>query len=212
MDFGIAARVSASAAPVAHPERIVGTPGYQPRGRRRAGTASQHGRVCRCRAAGRDAERHALNHDPDPWRRCVREQDPQLPHGLNPDVDDAARHRAARPARDPQHRYPARAPSTTRVLLAWLRPAEVPNATSAEAPVLDFLLRRMRHRSDFPAMSEAIGRIQRLTQSDTESLSNLSNEILKDVALTQKLLRLVNTVGFRHAGAAPSARSRARWP
>jgi HD-like signal output (HDOD) protein len=58
----------------------------------------------------------------------------------------------------------------------------------------------MRHKSDFPALSDAIGRIQRLTQSEHESLASLSNEILKDVALTQKLLRLVNTAAYRHAG------------
>ena len=33
-----------------------------------------------------------------------------------------------------------------------------------------------------------------------ESLASLSNEILKDVALTQKLLRLVNTAAYRHTG------------
>jgi HD-like signal output (HDOD) protein len=58
----------------------------------------------------------------------------------------------------------------------------------------------MRHKSDFPALSDAITRIQRLTQSENESLASLSNEILKDVALTQKLLRLVNTAQYRHAG------------
>ncbi len=203
MDFGIAARVSASAALVAHPERIVGTPGYlSPEA---AEGRAPHPSMDVFAAAVLLAEMLSgtrLNHDPDPWRavRRVREQDLQLPHGLNPDVDDALRAIVQRGlARDPQHRWPS-ARALHDALLAWLRPAEVPNATSAEAPVLDFLLRRMRHRSDFPAMSEAIGRIQRLTQSDTESLSNLSNEILKDVALTQKLLRLVNTVGFRHAG------------
>jgi HD-like signal output (HDOD) protein len=75
-----------------------------------------------------------------------------------------------------------------------------PAADGAEAPVLDFLLRRMRHKSDFPALSDAVRRIQRLTQSEDESLASLSNEILKDVALTQKLLRLVNTAAYRHAG------------
>jgi HD-like signal output (HDOD) protein len=58
----------------------------------------------------------------------------------------------------------------------------------------------MRHKSDFPAMSDAVSRIQRLTQSENESITSLSNEILKDVALTHKLLRLVNTVQFSHAG------------
>ena len=58
---------------------------------------------------------------------------------------------------------------------------------------LEFLLRRMRHKSDFPAMSDAVVRIQRVAASDKESLNSLADEILRDVALTNKLLRLVNS-------------------
>ena len=65
---------------------------------------------------------------------------------------------------------------------------------------LEFLLRRMRFKSDFPALSNAVVRIQRLVGSDTESLGSLSNEILKDVALTNKLLRMVNSVHFNRSG------------
>ena len=45
-----------------------------------------------------------------------------------------------------------------------------------------------------------MSRIQRVANSETESLNSLANEILKDVALTNKLLRLVNTASYRHAG------------
>ncbi|MDH4061878.1 MAG: protein kinase, partial [Aquincola sp.] len=58
---------------------------------------------------------------------------------------------------------------------------------------LDFLLRRMKTRADFPALSDAVGRIQRVADSERENLSALADEILKDVALTHKLLRLVNS-------------------
>jgi len=58
----------------------------------------------------------------------------------------------------------------------------------------------MRHKSDFPALSDSVLRIQRIANSESESLNSLSNEILKDVALTHKLLRLVNTAHFSHAG------------
>ncbi len=71
------------------------------------------------------------------------------------------------------------------------------------------LLRRMRHQTDFPAMSESIVRVQALAGSETESLNSLTNEILKDVALTQKLLRLVNSAQFAHAGGGISTVSRA---
>lgn len=65
---------------------------------------------------------------------------------------------------------------------------------------LEFLLRRMRHKSDFPALSDSVGRIQAISVSESESLGALANEILKDVALTNKLLRIVNTAHYRTAG------------
>ena len=73
-------------------------------------------------------------------------------------------------------------------------------APSDGSATLDFLLRRMRHKSDFPALSDSIVRIQRVANSDSENLTSLSNEILKDVALTHKLLRLVNTAHYGSAG------------
>jgi HD-like signal output (HDOD) protein len=75
--------------------------------------------------------------------------------------------------------------------------------------VLDFLLRRMRHNSDFPALSDAVARIQRVATSENGNLETLSGEILKDVALTGKLLRLVNTVRYRGAGGSIGTVSRA---
>jgi serine/threonine protein kinase len=83
---------------------------------------------------------------------------------------------------------------------AWVQATDGPNAAPASNGTLDFLLRRMRHKSDFPALSDAVVRIQRVAASDNESLNSLAAEILKDVALTHKLLRLVNSASFRHAG------------
>ena len=58
----------------------------------------------------------------------------------------------------------------------------------------------MRHKTDFPALSDSVARIQRVANSKNKSLGSLSNEILKDVALTNKLLRLVNTAHYSAAG------------
>jgi HD-like signal output (HDOD) protein len=91
---------------------------------------------------------------------------------------------------------------------AQTTPSEAPivDAESADAAevetsaTLEFLLRRMRHKSDFPALSDSVGRIQAISASENESLGSLANEILKDVALTNKLLRVVNTAHYRAAG------------
>lgn len=65
---------------------------------------------------------------------------------------------------------------------------------------LQFLLRRMRHKSDFPALSDSISAINKLTNSDRESVNKLSTTVLRDYALTNKILRLVNSAYYRQAG------------
>ena len=77
--------------------------------------------------------------------------------------------------------------------------SEAPSANADE--VLEHLLSRMREKSDFPALSDSLVRIQRVANSDSVSLAALSDEILQDVALTNKLLRIVNSAHYSHAGA-----------
>lgn len=65
--------------------------------------------------------------------------------------------------------------------------------------VIEALLRRMRDEPGFPAMSASIGAINRLIAVEgiaATGASTLAPEILKDMALTQKLLRLVNSVQY----------------
>ncbi|WP_404300393.1 HDOD domain-containing protein [Alicycliphilus denitrificans] len=143
-------------------------------------------------------------------RRVIAERDPmqalarvaqqavELPQDLGAGVDDGLRailHRAL--AREPAQRH-ASAQELCHALRTWAAPASAPTAASNAA--LDFLLRRMRHKSDFPALSDSVARIQRVTNSEDDSIADLTNEILKSVALTNKLLRLVNSVNFLHLG------------
>ncbi|MBV5331173.1 HDOD domain-containing protein, partial [bacterium] len=102
-------------------------------------------------------------------------------------------------ARDPQQRFS----SVTRMreaLDAYLESDDPVASSDAKQSTIDFLLRRMRRKSDFPALSESVSTINKITGSDKESISNLSNSILKDFSLTNKILRLVNSVYFRQAG------------
>ena len=202
MDFGIAARLSDAG----RPQRIVGTPGYiSPEA---ASGASPSPLMDVFAAAVLLAEMlsgQRMNADSDPWRavRRVVEQDLVLPGGLPPEVDDALRAIVQRGlARDGLQRWPS-AKALQDALIEWLHPpfdAASTAVSATDSATLEFLLRRMRHKSDFPAMSDAVSRIQRLTQSENESLGSLSSAILTDVALTHKLLRLVNTAQFSHAG------------
>lgn len=76
-------------------------------------------------------------------------------------------------------------------------PAAVPAAAEPSLPgALEFLLRRLRLRSDFPAMTSSIMAINRLAASEDTTSSRLASEILKDFALTNKILRLVNSAQY----------------
>jgi HD-like signal output (HDOD) protein len=67
----------------------------------------------------------------------------------------------------------------------------------------------MAQTEDFPALSAQVMRIQNLAGSDREKLQGLTDEILKDVALTKKLLRLANSVQYARHGEGVTTISRA---
>ncbi|GAB4041168.1 MAG: hypothetical protein Fur0014_12190 [Rubrivivax sp.] len=197
MDFGIAAPVAAGDG------RIAGTPGYMsPEAARGEPPAPQMDVFAAGMLLGELLAGMPLLRERDPYRAIhrVQHEDFALPSSVR--VDDALRAIVARAiARDPRQRYDAAA-SFRDALKRWLDPEDVGDAAAGGGHgTLEFLLRRMKHKRDFPALGESIVRIQQLTSSDTESLAALSAEILKDVALTNKLLRMVNTVHFANAGA-----------
>ncbi|MBZ0105270.1 MAG: HDOD domain-containing protein [Sulfuricella denitrificans] len=103
-------------------------------------------------------------------------------------------------AKNPSNRYGS-AQEMKAALQAYLTPEEsAPVSPGTNQGTLDFLLRRMRHKSDFPALAESISSINRIASSDTEGVTQLSNAILKDVALTSKLLKVVNAAYYSQFG------------
>lgn len=78
-------------------------------------------------------------------------------------------------------------------------PADAAEASSGSS-TLDFLLRRMRHKTDFPAMSISIATINQLASSERSDAASLSNAILKDLALTNKVLRIANSAYYTRIG------------
>ncbi|MCX7177632.1 MAG: protein kinase, partial [Proteobacteria bacterium] len=105
-------------------------------------------------------------------------------------------------AYDPQLRFD-NALLMQQALTSYLSSGQSDGTDVSEAnpqSTLDFLLRRMRHKSDFPALSDSVSSINKLTDSDKESITKLSDSILKDFALTNKILRLVNSAFYRQAG------------
>ncbi len=198
MDFGIAARVTDAAN-----QQVVGTPGYlspeatQGRQPSPAMDVFSAALVLAELLSGRP-----VISERDPYRAMYRvaHEDLRLPEAMPSDVDDALRAIVLRGmARDPAQRH-ASAMALRDALMQWLHPPGSTDAPAGGSGTLEFLLRRMRHKTDFPALSDSVGRIQRVANSENESLASLSSEILKDVALTNKLLRMVNTAHFSQAG------------
>jgi serine/threonine protein kinase len=131
--------------------------------------------------------------------QLITMQDLEVP--ANAGVDDRLRPILLKAvARDPALRFQSAA-QFAEALDNYLNPEDEELASDgSRQSTIEFLLRRMRHKSDFPALSESVSAINKIANSETESIDKLSNTILKDFALTNKLLRLVNSAYFRPAG------------
>ena len=202
MDFGIAARVSDrnSTDPVVPSG---GTVGYlSPEAANGAAPAASMDIFSAGLVLAELLTGKPLIDEADPYRsiyRVVHEQ-LKLPTEMHADVDDRLRAIVLRAlARDPTERFVSARAFLTELEL-WAKPAAASGEATGNNSTLDFLLRRMRHKSDFPALSDSVMRIQNMANSDTESVNSVTNEILKDVALTNKLLRMVNSANFAHRG------------
>jgi serine/threonine protein kinase len=204
MDFGIAARMrdTNSAEPIV---ASGGTPGYlSPEAANGAPPAASMDIFSAGVVLAELLMGKPLVDERDPYRAIYRVAHEQLalPADLNPQVDDRLRSIVQRSlARDPMQRF-ASARAFLDELVQWAKPNAVTAQGDAtgKSGTLDFLLRRMRHKSDFPALSDSVVRIQSMATSETESVNSVTNEILKDVALTNKLLRMVNSAHFAHRG------------
>jgi HD-like signal output (HDOD) protein len=82
--------------------------------------------------------------------------------------------------------------------------------TSKPAPRANALLDNIRNHPQLPGLGTHISRIVAIADSETESLQELRDVILADVHLTQRILAIANSVGYRvKAGAGVSTISKA---
>ncbi len=71
------------------------------------------------------------------------------------------------------------------------------NADGSNHSTIEFLLRRMQRTGDFPTISRTLSDINRLTGDDSgASADKLASVILRDFALTGKLLKIVNSAFY----------------
>jgi HD-like signal output (HDOD) protein len=76
---------------------------------------------------------------------------------------------------------------------------------------VQFLLRRMQRKEDFPSISRVLVDINRLTNQggSAASAEKLANIILRDYGLTNKILKIVNSAMYARAGGEVTSISRA---
>lgn len=206
MDFGIAARIRDSSSP--EPSVVGGTIGYlSPEAADGAPPSPSTDIFSAGAVLAELLTGKRLIDEADPYRAVYRVMHEQLllPEDTVPGVDDRLRAIVNRAlAHDARQRFVS-ARVFQSELEQWTQSTAgsvtgSPSAATNSSDTLDFLLRRMRHKSDFPAMSDSVVRIQSMAASETESVGSVTNEILKDVALTNKLLRLVNSAHYGRSG------------
>lgn len=73
----------------------------------------------------------------------------------------------------------------------------------AEIVTAQQLLADLSKVRDFPALSQVINKVNRIASSENSRTDELTEAILKDVSLTNKLLRVVNSVHYKQRGAGP---------
>ena len=75
--------------------------------------------------------------------------------------------------------------------------ADKAQPSTANHSTIEFLLRRMQRTGDFPTISRTLSDINRLTGDDSSANADkLASVILRDFALTGKLLKLVNSAFY----------------
>ncbi len=135
------------------------------------------------------------------------------PSKRNPEIDkdlDAIVMKALE--KDPANRYTSAAEMQA-ALKKYLKVDDDDGKESSNtntSSTVEFLLRRMKRKQDFPAVSAHITEInQKSATSNLSSANELSNVILKDFALTTKVVRLVNSSFYGQFGGEITTVSRA---
>jgi len=98
-------------------------------------------------------------------------------------------------AKDPDERFAHARAMHDALIAAWEKsqPAVSSKDTAFHGTVA-FVLKRIERRGDFPAVSKALAEINQLTSGDSQTpISRLAGTVLRDYALTNRLLKLANS-------------------
>lgn len=100
--------------------------------------------------------------------------------------------------KDPEARY-AHAGDFLQALQVYQGGAQGEFSKSGDsASSIEFLLRRMQRKSDFPALAQSIRTLNAMASTSDKDVGDMAKVIVKDFALTNKILKVVNSAYFGH--------------
>lgn len=198
-DFGIA-RILPGRSMV--DAELVGTPRYMAPEYIRAGEVSKQADVFSLGLIGYEmlTGKHAYSATSvQEILRQIAHQPVHPPSRLNSAVDERLEQWLLRTLeKDPQARYED-AGSMLTTLRQYREPkieASAPDGPGQGHATVSFLLRRIQHKSDFPALARTVSTLNQLTHSDRKDISDLAAIIVKDFGLTNKILKVVNSAFY----------------
>ncbi|MBE0622366.1 MAG: HDOD domain-containing protein [Burkholderiales bacterium] len=97
--------------------------------------------------------------------------------------------------RDPEARYGSVLEMKEALLQANAAESVEPAAQAGQGTV-EFLLRRIRLKKEFPAMAESITNVNNIVSSGKGGVTSLTNAVLRDFALTNKVIKLANSAYY----------------
>jgi serine/threonine protein kinase len=100
--------------------------------------------------------------------------------------------------KNPDERFPHARAMHDALRAAWERACRgTPPKDAIMHGTIAFVLKRIERRGDFPAISSTLAKINELTSSESQTpLSHLTSVVLRDVALTSRLLKMANSTYY----------------
>jgi serine/threonine protein kinase len=71
------------------------------------------------------------------------------------------------------------------------------SSSKSQHAAITFLIRKIKRKQDFPALSKTLFKINTLVEQEDTNSIQLANVIIEDFALTNKILKLVNSAYYR---------------
>ncbi len=128
---------------------------------------------------------------------AILKLDPVVPSQFNKDVDEKLDRFVLKAlAKDPSLRH-SDAAEMLQAYNAMRHPgARIRKPEDDASGTLEFLLRRMKRKSDFPALSNSVRSINAMSDTGNQDVNQLAGVIVKDFALTNKILKVVNSAYY----------------